>query len=220
MSPDERARPAWHFASNDRIVTVTATCEASPQVIRTDTASSPTAPAVQLVGPNGLSRPARAPSPTRCTGTTTASWAPRPWAHAAPWAPGHRLLQLRRPDAAAEFGAAAPSLIHAAGDDPGRISPRPLTFGADVQARRGSATMIPPTGVSPAVQASPGTTSRPTWACSRLSGSDRLRDRNHRPSLERRRGADRRQRRRRPRCTGERAGSGRRTEMPSDRHSG
>ena len=146
-SPDD-CPAGVDFASNDRIVTVTATCEASPQVIRTDTATSPTAPAVQLVGPNGYQSGGAFGDTVHwdndCFLGTPALGSCAPW-----------VLGIGSSNYAAhaptEFGAAAPSLIHAAGEDPADL-PKTLTFGSDVQARRGSATMIPPSGVSPAVR--------------------------------------------------------------------
>ena len=152
------------YASNARVVTVTATCEASPQVIRTDTVTAD-APALQLVGPNGYQSgrflrrhrglAQRLPAGQPGAGVLCALVA------------RDRLLQLHT-HAPTEFAAAAPSLIHVADDDPADL-PKTLFVAADLLARRGSATMIPPSGVSPRSR-SPAATSRPTSGCSHRRG--------------------------------------------------
>ncbi len=134
------------FPSNDRTVTVTATCEASPQLIRS-TAPSATAPAVQLVGPNGYQSGSF---------SDTVHWdndcllGNPALGSCAPWVLGIGSSNYAA-HAATEFAANTPSLIHVADDDPDD-NDKTLTFGADVQARRGSAIMIPPSGTSPAVR--------------------------------------------------------------------
>ena len=147
-TPDHCIDPAGiDFASNERIVTVTATCETSPQIIRTDEVSSPTAPALQLVGPNGYLSGA--------TFADTVHWdnecllGDAGLGSCGPWVLGIGSTNYTT-HAATEFAAAAPSLIHVADDDPGDLA-KTLTVGADLQARRGSATMMPPAGVAPAV---------------------------------------------------------------------
>ena len=148
-TPDNCIDPAGvDFASNERVVTVTATCEASPQLIRTDAVSSPTAPALQLVGPNGYQ--------SGDSFADTVHWDNEcllgnpALGSCAPWVLGIGSSNYTA-HAPTEFAAARPSLIHVADDDPSDL-PKTLTVGADLLARRGSATMIPPSGVSPAVR--------------------------------------------------------------------
>ena len=132
------------FPSNGRAVTVTGACEASPQIIRTDTVTSPDAPSVQLVGTDGYQPLTDALDWTNdCLGGSEPC---------APWISGIGNANYSTL-AGNEFDAAnRRSLIHFAADDPEDLN-KTLAIGGHVQARRGSATLIPESETrAPAVQ--------------------------------------------------------------------
>ena len=141
---DEEDEEALEFPSNGRAVTVTGACEASPQIIRTDTVTSPDAPSVQLVGTDGYQPLTDALDWTNdCLGGSEPC---------APWISGIGNANYST-FAGDEFDPAKKrSLVHFAADDPEDLN-KTLTVGGHVQARRGSATMIPESEArAPAVQ--------------------------------------------------------------------
>ena len=139
------------FESNGRTVNVTGSCEESTlSMADVDPSVTADAPAVRLVGADGYQ-----------SGT---NWADTVrWGNdcllgdpalgsCAPWALGIGPSNYSTYSVPA-FAAARPSLVHTAADDPTNPAlGKTLNFAADVQARRGSATMIPPSEQSPAVK--------------------------------------------------------------------
>lgn len=138
------------YASNARVVTVSATCEESTQAMPADPNQNATAPAVRLVGRDGY-RSATAFGENvlwsnDCARGNTALTS------CAPWSLGLG-LPMYNSHAATTLSAARPSLVHSSGlSAASGGSSKTLGFAADVFAHRGSATMIDPSEASPAVQ--------------------------------------------------------------------
>lgn len=136
------------LSTNNRTVTVTATCEESDRAMPVRDNALGAAPAVQLVGANGYRGSFTAdtvPWKVDCLRPTALTTGCFPWSYG--MGPGNY-----DSTGAAALNAAAPSLVHSAGmQAPGSTLNQTLHFASNVAVRRGAAVMVDPATASPAL---------------------------------------------------------------------
>lgn len=141
------------YTSNDRTITVTATCEESEKTMPADINQNATAPSVRLVGADGY-------RPTNLFGTVfgeTVLWkndcarGDTSASSCAPWSLGMGLPNYQAHKASV-VDTATPSFVHSSALRQSPADATSLGFASDVFVRRSSATMVDPGAGRPAVQ--------------------------------------------------------------------
>lgn len=139
--------------SNNKVVTVTATCTESTRSIPVDTGAAAEAPSVKLVGADGY----RAANLNWTVFDETVRWkndcvrGDTTLPSCAPWSMGIGLPNFNAHGSTLD--GAKPGLVHTSAlSSPGTPRNKSLGFASDVFVKKGSAVMIDPAGATPAVR--------------------------------------------------------------------